>query len=143
MADLSVGSEFAGCRIEEVAGRGGMAVVYRATQLALERPVALKLIAPEYARDEEFRTRFRSETVIAASIDHPNAIPVYEAGERDGVLYLMMRYVDGTDLRSLLDREGPLEPERAAQLLVPVAAALHAAHRRGLVHRDVKPANVL
>jgi hypothetical protein len=143
MADLSVGSTFAGCRIEAVAGRGGMAVVYRATQLALQRPVALKVIAPEYARDEEFRTRFQRETVIAAAIDHPNAIPVYEAGERDGVLYLMMRYVDGTDLRTLLEREGTLAPERAAQLLVPVAAALHAAHQRGLVHRDVKPANVL
>jgi hypothetical protein len=143
MADLGVGSTIAGCRIEAVAGRGGMAVVYRAMQEALQRQVALKVIAPECARDEEFRARFKRETVIAASIDHPNAIPVYEAGERDGVLYLMMRYVDGTDLRQLLDREGPLTPARAAQLLVPVTAALHAAHRKGLVHRDVKPSNVL
>src|SRR2546423_9043258 len=112
MADLGVGSTLAGCRIEAVAGRGGMAVVYRATQEALQRQVALKVIAPEYARDDEFRARFKRETVIAASIDHPNAIPVYEAGERDGVLYLMMRYVDGTDLRELLDREGPLAPAR-------------------------------
>ncbi len=120
-----------------------MGVVYRATQVRLERPVALKVITPDLALDEEFRARFQRESLIAASIEHPNAIPVYEAGELDGVLYLVMRYVEGTDLRALLDREGPLEPAKAAELLAPVALALHAAHRRGLVHRDVKPANVL
>jgi serine/threonine protein kinase len=143
MPDLTVGTEVAGCRIGSVAGRGGMGVVYRATQLALERVVALKVIAPELARDEAFRARFQRESLIAASIEHPNAIPVYEAGERDGILYLVMRWVEGTDLRALLHSEGPLEPARAAALLLPIASALHAAHRRGLVHRDVKPANVL
>jgi protein kinase-like protein len=143
MAELPVGSEIAGCRIEAVAGRGGMGVVYRATQLALRRSVALKVITPELASDEDFRARFEREAFISASIEHPNAIPVYEAGERDGTLYLMMRYVEGTDLRALLAREGQLEVRRAVDLLVPVASALHAAHRRGLVHRDVKPANVL
>jgi serine/threonine protein kinase len=143
MPELSVGSEIAGCRIEAVAGRGGMGVVYRATQLALERPVALKVITPELADSQAFRARFQRESLIAASIEHPNAIPVYEAGERDGVLYLVMRYVEGTDLRALLAHEGPLDARRAVELLAPVASALHAAHRRGLVHRDVKPANVL
>src|SRR6266851_575157 len=143
MADLSVGAEFAGCRIEGVAGRGGMGVVYRATQLALDRLVALKVIAPDLARDEAFRARFQREARLAASIEHANVLPVYEAGERDGVLFLTTRYVEGIDLRALLDRDGPLEPARAAALLTPVAFALHAAHQRGLVHRDVKPANVL
>ncbi len=143
MADLSVGAEFAGCRIEAIAGRGGMGVVYRATQIALARLVALKVIAPDLARDGAFRTRFQREARLGASIEHPNVLPVYEAGERDGVLFLITRYVEGTDLRALLRRDGPLEPRRAAELLVPVALALNAAHERGLVHRDVKPANVL
>ncbi len=101
------GSTFAGCRLEAVAGRGGMGVVYRATQLALERPVAVKAIAPELAEDASFRERFQRESRLAASIDHPNVIPVYEAGERDGTLYLIMRWVEGTDLRALLARRGP------------------------------------
>jgi serine/threonine protein kinase len=143
MADLSVGAEFAGCRIEGVAGRGGMGVVYRATQLALDRLVALKVIAPDLARDESFRMRFQREARLGASIEHPNILPVYEAGERDGVLFLTSRYVEGTDLRALLHHDGPLDPGRAAALLAPVALALNAAHQRGLVHRDVKPANVL
>src|SRR2546421_3771857 len=143
MPDLSAGGEFAGCRIEAVAGRGGMGVVYRAIQLALERPVALKVIAPDLARDDAFRARFQREARIAASIEHPNVLPVYEAGEREGVLFLITRYVEGTDLRALLRRDGPLPVRRAAELLVPVALALQAAHARGLVHRDVKPANVL
>ena len=121
-----------------------MGVVYRATQLSLERQVALKAIAPEFAGDVTFRERFKRESRIAASIEHPNVIPVYEAGEGEGVLYLIMRYVEGTDLRALIDgREGGLEPERATRLVGQVAAALSAAHRRELIHRDVKPANVL
>jgi serine/threonine protein kinase len=140
---LGPGATFAGCRIEDVAGRGGMGVVFRATQIALQRPVALKAIAPELAADEGFRERFQRESHIAASIDHPNVIPVYEAGELDGTLYLIMRWVDGTDLRTEVAHAGRLPPARAVQLLRPVAAALAVAHRRGLVHRDVKPANVL
>ena len=140
---LGPGLTFAGCRIERVAGRGGMGVVFEARQLALQRPVALKAIAPALAADPDFRARFERESHLTASIDHPNVIPVYDAGELDGTLYLVMRWVDGTDLRTLLDSTGPLPPERAIKLLQPVAAALAAAHRRGLVHRDVKPANVL
>ena len=100
----------AGCRLESVAGRGGMGVVYRATQLALDRPVALKAIAPQLAADLDFRERFQRESYLAASIEHPNVIPVYEAGESDGTLYLIMRWVEGTDLRALLHAEGRLEP---------------------------------
>jgi YVTN family beta-propeller protein len=133
----------AGCRVEAVVGRGGMGVVYRATQLSLERPVALKAITPELAGDPTFRERFKRESRIAASIEHPNVIPVYEAGEGEGLLYLIMRYVEGTDLRALIDAERGLEPERAARIVSQVAAALAAAHRRDLIHRDVKPANVL
>ena len=136
---MASGSELAGYRIDGVAGQGGMGVVYRATQLALDRPVALKVIASELANNADFRERFKSEAQLAASIDHPNVVPVYEAGEADGVLYLAMRYVDGTDLRELVEREGGLEPERAVRLVWQVASALDAAHRRGLVHRDVKP----
>ncbi len=144
MAELAPGSVVAGCRIEAVIGRGGMGLVYRATQLSLERPVALKAIAPELAGDATFRERFKRESRIAASIEHPNVIPVYDSGEAEGVLYLLMRYVDGTDLRALIAREGGgLDPARAARLVAQVASGLAAAHRRGLVHRDVKPANVL
>jgi serine/threonine protein kinase len=141
-AELEVGSEFAGFRIEEVAARGGMGVVYLATQLRLTRKVALKLVTPALARDAAFRERFRREWMIAASIDHPNVIPVYEAGEEDGVLYIAMRWVGGTNLRDLIDR-GPLEPAHAARLISQVAGALDAAHERDLIHRDVKPANIL
>jgi serine/threonine protein kinase len=120
-----------------------MGVVFRATQLALQRPVALKAIAPELAADEDYRERFQRESHLAASIDHPNVIPVYEAGELDGTLYLMMRWVEGTDLRTLLITSGRVSPGRAIKLLRPVASALAVAHRRGLVHRDIKPANVM
>ena len=143
VADLQVGSVVAGCRIDSVAGRGGMGVVYRATQLGLERQVALKVIAPEFATDAIFAARFKAESRLAAAIEHPNVVPIYEGGEGDGVLYLLMRFVDGTDLRHLLDSEGAVDSERAAKLLAQIASALGAAHRRGLVHRDVKPANVL
>ena len=137
-----VGTQFAGYRIEGVVGRGGMGVVYRATELALDRPVALKLIAPELAGDDSFRERFLRESRIAASIDHAGILPVYAAGEADGELYLATRFVPGTDLRSLID-DVQLPGERAIGLVGQVADALDAAHERGLVHRDVKPGNVL
>ena len=140
---LDSGSSFAGYQIESVVGRGGMGVVYRATDLSLARPVALKLVAPELAEDDLFRRRFLREPRLAASLDHPNVVPIYEAGEHDGQLYLAMRFVDGSDMRTLLRREGGLPAERALDILAQVAGALDAAHRRGLVHRDVKPANVL
>jgi hypothetical protein len=138
-----LGTQLAGYRIDGVVGRGGMGVVYRATELALDRPVALKLIAPELAHDRSFRERFLRESRLAASLDHPGILPVYAAGEAGGDLYLATRYVDGTDLRAILAEERTLLPERALALLGQVAEALDAAHRRGLVHRDVKPGNVL
>jgi serine/threonine protein kinase len=143
MADLELGTTIGGYRLESVAGRGGMGVVYVATQLRLNRPVALKVIAPDLAEDPGFRERFNHESEIAASIDHPNVIPVYEAGEHDGLLYLSMRYVEGTDLGKLLRAQGRIPAERAANIVGQVAEALDAAHARGLVHRDVKPGNIL
>jgi serine/threonine-protein kinase len=143
VTDVLEGLHIAGCRIETVAGRGGMGIVYRATQLSLGRPVALKLIAPEHAADSDFRERFQRESRMAAAIDHPNVIPVYEAGEEDGRLYLVMRWVAGTDLHKLIRDTGRLNPLRAADIVCQVAGALDAAHTAGLVHRDVKPANVL
>src|SRR3954463_1892326 len=140
---LAPGDVFGDFRIESVAGRGGMGVVYRAVQLDLGRPVALKLIASDRAADPVFRERFERESRLAALIDHPNVVPVHGAGEEDGQLYLVMRYVPGTDLHRLLKRDGPLEPMRAAEIVAQVASALDAAHAAGLVHRDVKPANVL
>ena len=143
MPDLLPGAEIAGCRIEAVAGRGGMGIVYRATQLSLGRPVAVKLIAPDRAGDPGFRERFERESRVAAAIDHPNVIPVYAAGEEGGHLYLVMRYVKGTDLQALLARERRLGAEHVAAIAGQIGAALDAAHAVGLVHRDVKPANVL
>ena len=143
IAAIEPGATFAGYRIESLIGRGGMGVVYRAWDLSLERPVALKLIAPELAEDERFRARFLREPRLAASLDHPGVVPIYEAGEWERQLYLAMRFVEGSDLKSVLEREGRLPPERALIVLAQVADALDAAHRRELVHRDVKPANVL
>jgi predicted Ser/Thr protein kinase len=134
---------FAGYLIEGVAGRGGMGVVYRARDQALDRVVALKFIATDLASTPGFRDRFTAESKTAASLDHPNVIPIYQAGEHEGTLFLVMRYVEGEDLRTELQHEGRLEPERAARIVAQIAAALDAAHARGLVHRDVKPANVL
>lgn len=133
----------AGYRIEQAIGHGGMGVVYRATQLALERPVAIKLIATERAQDPLFRERFKLESRLAAAIEHVNVIPVYEAGEDDGLLFIAMRLVDGTDLAQLLARLGALGPDRTARLIGQLAGAVNAAHAHGLVHRDIKPANIL
>ena len=143
MAEVTIGSTVGGYRIEAVAGEGGMGRVYRAVQVALHRPVALKLIVPELADDPDFRARFERESLLSAAIDHPNVIPVYEAGEADGRLFIAMRWVEGTDLRSLISRTGPVPPARVVAIGEQVAAALDAAHRSGLVHRDVKPANVM
>ena len=143
VAEERIGTELAGYRIERVLGLGGMSVVYLAHDLRLKRKVALKLLAPELAEDESFRVRFLRESQLAASLDHPNVVPVYEAGEVDGLLYIAMRYVLGTDLRALLRAEGALAAERALALVAQVSSALDAAHERGLVHRDVKPSNVL
>jgi len=143
VADSRIGTVLAGFRIEERIGRGGMSVVYRADHIRLKRKVALKLLSPELAEDDAFRERFLRESQLAASLDHPNVVPIYDAGEAEGVLYIAMRYVEGTDLKALLRREGALPPERAVGLAAQVAAALDAAHERGLVHRDVKPSNVL
>ncbi|MDQ4048269.1 MAG: serine/threonine protein kinase, partial [Actinomycetota bacterium] len=141
--ELHPGQTIAGYRIEAVAGRGGMGIVYRATTVKRGRTVALKLIAPDLAADEGFRERLRRESKLLASIDHPNVIAFYEAGEVDGQLFISMRYVDGMDLRWLIGEQRRLAPERAARIVAQVAAGLDAAHARGLVHRDVKPANVL
>jgi len=141
--DIGPGTVFGGLRIEGVAGRGGMGVVYRATQLALNRTVAVKVVAPELADDPEFRERFKREAELAASIDHPNVVPVYHAGEEDGRLFVTMRYVQGTDLRRLLQSNGPLAPPAAVEIIAQVSSALDAAHAHGVAHRDVKPANIL
>jgi YVTN family beta-propeller protein len=133
----------AGYAVERLIGRGGMGQVFRAFDPRLERPVALKVLSPGLADDEAFRERLVRESRLAASLDHPNVVPVYDAGEADGTLFIAMRYVDGTDLRRLLGAEGPLAPERAVAITGQIAGALDAAHARGLVHRDVKPSNVL
>ena len=143
MAELPEGTVFAGHRIDGVAGRGGMGVVYRATHLALDHVVALKVIAPELADDPRFRERFVRESRTAVSIRHPNVVQVRHAGEEDGVLFVTMDYVEGSDLRALINAERRIESVRGALIIAQVAAALDAAHERGLVHRDVKPGNVL
>ena len=141
--DLALGTSFAGYRIEAVLGRGGMSVVYLAEHLALGRKVALKLLAPQLADDDRFRERFVRESRIAAGMEHPNIVPIYEAGEAEDSLFIAMRYVPGTDLGTLIRREGTLDPERALWIVRETASALDAAHARGLVHRDVKPGNIL
>jgi DNA-binding beta-propeller fold protein YncE len=143
MRPLEPGTVVAGYRIESLVGRGGMGVVYRALQVGLERIVALKVIAPELLDEEDVRRRFLAEARAAASVDHPNVIPVHEAGEDDGVAFIAMRFVAGSDLRSLVRRGGALEPAEAADYVAQAAAALDAIHRAGFVHRDIKPANLL
>jgi serine/threonine protein kinase len=140
---LERGSVVAGYRIDETIGRGGMGVVYRATHVALNRVYALKVLAPTLAADEGFRQRFRREMQIAASLHHPNVVGTHYAGEHEGALFFVMDFVAGTDLREVIQKSGALEPNRASELTVQVASALDAAHGRGLVHRDVKPANIL
>ena len=142
-AGLAAGSRIAGYLLEAEIGTGGMAVVFRARDERLDRLVALKVLAPGLAANEEFRRRFLRESRAAAAVDDPHIIPVYEAGETGGVLFIAMRYVSGGDVRGLLRRQGPLPPGRAAAIISPVASALDAAHGAGLVHRDVKPGNML
>jgi YVTN family beta-propeller protein len=141
--ELTSGATLAGYRVEALIGRGGMSVVYLAEDLHLGRKVALKLMAPELAEDEKFRDRFVRESRLAASLEHPNIVTVYDARESDGRLYIAMRYVAGTDLKSLIATEGPFDAERTISILRQAAAALDVAHAEGLIHRDVKPGNVL
>jgi serine/threonine-protein kinase len=138
-----VGAQFGQYRIEEFIGRGGMGIVYRAEHSHLGRKVALKLLAPELAENASFRERFVRESRLAASIDHPNVIPIYEASEVDGHYFIAMRYVDGVDLKQVIRGEGAMSIERTVAYMQQLAGALDAAHTKGLVHRDVKPGNVL
>ncbi len=138
-----VGDEFAGYRVRSVLGRGGMSVVYQAENLRLSSVIALKVLAPELADDDVFRARFLEESRIAASLNHPNVIPIYDMGAQDNLLYIAMRYVSGTDMRQMIKKRGRILPATALFLVGQAARALDAAHRRGLVHRDVKPGNLL
>ncbi len=137
-----IGSDFAGYRLEAMLGHGGMSIVYRAKHVALGRTVALKLLSPQLSEGDAFRARFERESRLAASLDHPNIIPIYEASEFDGVFFIAMRYVDGPDLKTRL-KEGPLSLSATVSIIDQTANALAAAHAQGLIHRDVKPANIL
>lgn len=139
---LGSGSVFAGYRIESLLDRGGMGVVYKAVDVDLERTVALKIIAPEHTQDATAVARFKAEARLAASLEHPNIVPIHRGGEEDGILYLAMRFVPGTNLRHVIDR-GPMSLPRIARIITDVGDALDAAHALGLIHRDVKPANIL
>jgi serine/threonine protein kinase len=140
---LSPGSTFAGYEVESVVGLGGIGVLYRARQLRLDRPVALKIVEADVARDPVVRERLRREARAVAALDHPNVVPLYEAGEADGTVYIVTRWVEGTELGTLLHERGPLAPADAADAAAQIADALQLAHEKGLIHRDVKPSNVL
>jgi serine/threonine protein kinase len=142
LTNLEPGSVFADYRVDAVVDRGGMGVVYRATDEDLNRTVALKIIAPEHTKNPDAVRRFKSEARLAASLEHPNIVPIHRGGEYHGVLYLAMRFVPGTNLRHIIDG-GQLPFDRVLRVVTAVASALDAAHERGLVHRDVKPANIL
>src|SRR5205085_2563119 len=141
--ELRTGEEFAGHRIEGVLGRGGMGVVYRANDLRLNRMAALKVITPALSADEDFRRRFQRESELAASVQQQNIVTIYQAGEADGLLYVTMALIQGTDLRGLITERGRIDLQTSAAVMTQIAAALDTAHASGLVHRDVKPANVL
>lgn len=141
--DLRTGTELAGHRLERLIGRGGMGVVYLAEQLRLQRPAALKLLAGEFALDPTYRSRFIREARDAAALEHPGIVTVYDAGEADGLLYIAMRYIEGRDLDGMIAQDGALDPQRALVICEQVGSALDFAHERGVVHRDVKPANIL
>jgi serine/threonine protein kinase len=140
---LSAGATFAGYEVEGVVGSGGVGILYRARQLRLDRPVALKLVEPEIASDPVVRERLRRETRTMAALDHPNIAPLYEAGDEDGTIYIVTRWIEGTELGALIRRDSPVEPARAARFASQIADALELAHEKGLVHRDVKPSNVI
>jgi len=140
--DPMVGRSFSGYRIEEVVGRGGMGTVYKATQLSLGRPVALKILSADLAADPQFLDRFHREADVLARLSHPNIVAVYDRGEVDGQPYLAMEYVEGTSLREIM-RSGPLEPAEALRIVSSVLSALACAHDSGIIHRDIKPENVL
>ena len=142
-SDPRIGTQIGDYRIERFLGRGGMSVVYLSEHVRLKRKAALKLLSPDLAEDPTFRARFVSEWERLAQLDHPNIIPVFEAGEADGLLYIAMRYVRTTDLKGLIEQEGRLDPKRAIRIVAQTASALDAAHEQDLVHRDVKPANIL
>jgi serine/threonine-protein kinase len=140
---LSPGSTIAGYEIESVVGSGGIGILYRARQLRLDRPVALKLVEPEVAREPVVRERLRREARTVAALDHPNVVPLYEAGEENGTVYIVTRWIDGIELGALIRRDGPLEPARAARIAAQIASALEVAHEKGLIHRDIKPSNMI
>ena len=140
---LSPGSKFGDYEVESVIGLGGIGILYRARQLRLDRPVALKLVEPTVARDPVVRERLRREARTVASLDHPNVVPLYEAGEEDGTVFIATRWVEGTELGTLIRDDGPLEPARAALIAAQIADALEIAGDQGLIHRDIKPSNVI
>ncbi|HXJ67230.1 MAG TPA: serine/threonine-protein kinase, partial [Actinomycetota bacterium] len=142
-ADLAIGTRVLGYRVDALLGRGGQGTVYQAEHILLTRKVALKVLLPELAADDGFRRRFTQEARLAASLDHPNILDVYDFGDVDGMLFLAVKFVNGDDLGTLIHDEGGLAPDRAVRLLSGVADGLDTAHRAGLVHRDVKPGNVL
>jgi serine/threonine protein kinase len=140
---LSPGSTIAGYEVESVVGSGGIGILYRARQLRLDRPVALKLVEPDVAEEPVVRERLRREARTVAALDHPNVVPLYDAGVEDGTVYIATRWVEGTELGTLIQSDGPMEPVRAARVAAQIAFALEVAHEKGLLHRDVKPSNMI